>query len=137
MPQVVLKNSPAVVAASPSDGCGDLTNLSTEDKDNVFWLLPLEQQSKIDSKTITVTLKLLNGPLKQADDLKCLNVLTVDTLEHDWDTGVTNLEDFIDDTSSLTGDLQVISVLQFVHDQLKTLNNNLLITVTQNERIEV
>ncbi len=137
MPQVVLKNSPAVVAASPSVGCGDLTNLSTEDKDNVFWLWRLGQHSMIDPKTITVTLKLLNGPLKQADDLRCLNALTVDTLEHDWDTGVTNLEDWIDDTSSLTGDLQVISVLQFVHDQLRTLNNNLLITVTQNERIEV
>jgi hypothetical protein len=133
---VALKNPPTMVAASPSGGCGDLTKLSAEDKDNVFWLLPLVPQM-IDPKTITVTLKLLKGPLNQADDLKCLNALTVDTLEHDWDTGVTNLEDFIDDTSSLTGDLRVISVLQFVHDQLKTLNNNLLFTVTQNERIEV
>jgi hypothetical protein len=126
------------VAGSSSVGCEDPT-LSDEDKDNVFWLYPLAGRLSppmIDSKTITVTLKLLNEPLNQANDLSCLNELTVDTLEHDWDTGVTNLEDLID-ASPWTGDLRVISVLQFVHDQLKTLNNNLLITVTQNERIEV
>ncbi len=118
----------------------DITNVQSapaplqeqEELPELFWL-KIPQTSQ---ETITLSEKLLLGPLDDQDQKTLIN-FTVEKLLNDWENATKVIEDSVDGVVT-SGDQQgittLVSELILMHDELRTLYNNLVITVQRLEQ---